>query len=475
MFTFIFAIIGLVLGYMFYGKFVEKIFGIDPSKKTPAIEYADGLDYVELPFWKVFIIQFLNIAGTGPIFGAIAGAMWGPWAFVWIVFGCVFAGATHDLLVGMMSVRAKGTTISELVGQNLGETARKIMIGFSVILLLLVGVVFIASPADLLANLTSMNRWIFVALIFVYYLVATVLPVDKVIGKIYPIFGAALLIMCVGILGGMIFNGSITQIPEFSFSNPNPTGKSVFPYVCISIACGAISGFHATQTPLMARCIGNENQARKVFYGAMIAEGVVALIWAAASMTFFGGLEGLASAGPAAVVVNKISEGLLGPVGMVLAVLGVVACPITSGDTAFRSIRLTIGDSFGIDQAKSANRYKIVVPLFLVALALLFIDFNIIWRYFSWSNQTLAMIALWTAAAFLKKNGKNFYIAFVPAFFMTVVTTCYILVAPEGFYGLIKGFFPNIKAAETAGIFIGIALAVVGTFLLFKKVKKEVK
>ena len=473
MFSFIFAIIGLVLGYLFYGKFVERIIGIDPSRKTPAIEFKDGLDYVELPFWKVFIIQFLNIAGTGPIFGAIAGAMWGPWAFVWIVFGCVFAGATHDLLVGMMSVRAKGTTISELVGQNLGEVPRKIMIGFSVILLLLVGVVFIASPADLLASLTSLNRWIFVALIFVYYLVATVLPVDKVIGKIYPIFGAALLLMCVGILGGMIFNGDITRIPEFSFSNPNPSGKSIFPYVCISIACGAISGFHATQTPLMARCIGNENQARKVFYGAMIAEGVVALIWAAASMTFFGGLEGLAGAGPAAVVVNKISEGLLGPFGMVLAVLGVVACPITSGDTAFRSIRLTIGDSFGIDQSKSANRYKIVLPLFLVALALLFIDFNIIWRYFSWSNQTLAMIALWTAAAYLKKQDKNFYIALIPAMFMTVVTTCYILVAPEGFYGLIKGFFPNIKAAEMAGMLIGCVLAIVGAFLLFKKIKKE--
>ena len=473
MFSFLISIVALILGYLFYGKFVEKTIGIDPSRPTPAISMKDGLDYVELPFWKVFLIQFLNIAGTGPIFGAIAGAMWGPWAFVWIVFGCVIGGATHDLLVGMMSVRAKGTSISELVGQNLGEVARKIMIGFSIVLLLLVGVVFIASPADLLADLTSMNRWIFVAIIFVYYLLATVLPIDKIIGKLYPVFGIALLIMCFGIFGGMIFSGLITEIPEFAFTNPNPTGKSVFPYVCISIACGAISGFHATQTPMMARCIGNEKQARKVFYGAMIVEGVVALIWAAASMTFFGGLEGLAAAGPAAVVVNKISEGLLGPAGMVLAVLGVVACPITSGDTAFRAIRLTIGDSFGIDQAKKRNRYIIVLPLFAAALALLFIDFNIIWRYFSWSNQTLAMIALWTAAAYLKKNGKNYFVALIPAMFMTVVTTCYILVAPEGFYGLIKGFFSDIKAAETAGIYIGSALAIIGAFFFTKKIKKD--
>ena len=471
MISFIISVVALVLGYLFYGKFIEKLIGIDENRKTPAIEIADGLDFVPLPMWKSFLIQFLNIAGTGPIFGAIAGAMWGPWAFVWIVFGCIFGGALHDFLVGIMSTRSKGVSISELVGQNLGEVARKIMIVFSVVLLILVGVVFIASPADLLADLTGVNRWVFVIFIFIYYLIATILPIDKVIGKIYPVFGIALFIMAFGIIGSMAFNGMIADIPEFSFANPHVAGKSIFPYVCISIACGAVSGFHATQTPLMARCITNEKQSRKVFYGAMISEGVVALIWAAAAMTFFGSYQGLADAGPAAVVVNKISHGLMGPVGMVLAVLGVVACPITSGDTAFRSTRLILGDAFKIDQSKKMNRYIIVLPMFLIAAALLFIDFNIIWRYFSWSNQTLACIALWTGAAWLRKGGKNYVVALIPAIFMTVVCTTYILVAPEGFYGLIIDIIPNIKTAELVGVCIGVVLAAVATFALIKKIE----
>lgn len=469
MFTFLLAALTLVLGYLFWGKLADKIFGSDPSRKTPAIEHADGVDYVALPTWKSFLIQFLNIAGTGPIFGAIAGAMWGANAFLWIALGCVFGGAVHDFFIGMMSVRANGASVSELVGQNLGKVAHKIMILFSIILLLLVGVVFISSPADLLTSLTGLNRWIWVGIILVYYLLATVLPIDKIIAKIYPVFGIALFVMAMGIIIGMIVNGSFTQIPEFNFTNPHVAGKSIFPYLFISIACGAISGFHATQSPMMARCMRSEKEGRRVFYGAMIAEGFIALIWAAAAMTFFGGLEGLAAeGGKAAVIVNKISFGLMGSTGMILAILGVVACPITSGDTAFRSVRLTIADAFKINQEKAINRYKIVIPVFLIAIALLFIDFQIIWRYFSWANQTLAAIALWAATAYLKRHSKQFFITLLPAIFMTVVVMSYIVIAPEGFGFVFAG---NAQLAETVGLVIGLATAALATVSFFLKIK----
>ena len=466
MITFIISCIALAVGYIIYGKFADKVFGSDPNRATPAHTDYDGVDYVPLPLWKSFLIQFLNIAGTGPIFGAVAGAMWGPWAFVWIVFGCIFAGAVHDILIGMMSVRSKGASVSKLVGENLGETAKWIMVVFSIILLLLVGVVFVSSPADLLENLTHIDRWWWIAAILLYYILATVLPIDVIIAKIYPVFGIALVIMAIGIIVGMIVNGDFAEIPEFAFQNPHVEGVSVFPYVCISIACGAISGFHATQSPLMARTLNNEAEGRRVFYGAMIAEGYVALIWAAAAMTFFGGLEGLAAqGGKAAVIVNEISRGLMGNMGMLLAILGVVALPISSGDTAFRSIRLTIADTFNISQKEAMNRYKIAVPLFMVAAALLFVDFNIIWRYFSWSNQTLAAIALWAAAAYLKKNGRNFWIAVIPAIFMTVVVTSYIIIAPEGFGAV---WADNTAMAEMVGLVTGIILMIVCTVAFLK-------
>ncbi|MFI3166933.1 MAG: carbon starvation CstA family protein [Bacillota bacterium] len=471
MISFIISVIALVLGYFFYSKIAEKAFAVDGNNPVPSKTLSDGLDFVEMPTWRAFLIQFLNIAGTGPIFGAIAGAMWGANAFLWIVFGCIFGGAIHDFSVGVMSIRSGGASFSELAGENLGESARKVIVAFSVVLLLLVGVVFVSSPADLLTSLTGINRWYFIAIIFVYYIIATVVPIDKVIGKIYPIFGLALILMAVGIIGGMVFNGMILQIPEIDFTNPHVEGKSIFPYLFISIACGAISGFHATQSPMMARCVKSESESRKVFYGAMIAEGLIALIWAAAAMTFFGSLEGLASAGAASVVVGTISQGLLGTAGMVLAVLGVVACPITSGDTAFRSLRMTVADAFKIDQSKKRNRYIIVAPVFAVALCLLFIDFTIIWRYFSWSNQTLATIALWTAAVYLKKRDSNFWIALIPAMFMTVVCTCYILVAPEGFYGLITKLL-TLEQAEVAGTIIGVCLSAFSTVLFFVKTKK---
>lgn len=454
MITFLLAVVALILGYVIYGKVVEKIFGIDPNAETPAVNMADGVDFVPIDWKSAFLIQFLNIAGLGPIFGAIAGALWGPVSFLWIVLGSIFAGAVHDYFSGMLSLRHGGESIAEIVGIYMGKYAKNIMRVFSVILLVLVGVVFVTGPAGLLQTITGMDKMFWIALIIIYYLLATILPVDKIIAKIYPVFGAALIIMAFGVTIGLFVKGY--QIPELTLSNLHPSGKAIYPFLFITIACGAISGFHATQSPIMARCIKNEREGRRVFYGAMIAEGLVALIWAAAAMTFFGGTEGLAGAGEAAVVVNTISTSLLGTVGGILALLGVVACPITSGDTAFRSARLTIADALHYKQNPIKNRFIIAIPLFAVGIALCFIDFGIIWRYFAWSNQTLAMIALWAAAAYLVKNNKFHWIATIPAAFMTAVTTTYIIVAPEGF-----------SLSDSIGYPVGIILAVIalGTFI----------
>ncbi|HSN65139.1 MAG TPA: carbon starvation CstA family protein, partial [Fusibacter sp.] len=430
MVSFLLSIVALLAGYLIYSKVVERIFGITPEIDTPAKAKADGVDFVEMDWKRVFLIQFLNIAGLGPIFGAIAGALWGPAAFIWIVLGSIFAGATHDYFSGMLSVRHSGETIGEIVGRYLGLTAKQVMRVFSVILLVLVGVVFISGPAGLLETMTGVNKNVFLVLIIIYYILATILPIDKIIGKVYPIFGAALLIMGVGIMGGIIFGGY--TVPEISLQNFHPAGKSIFPFLFITIACGAISGFHATQSPIMARCLKNEKEGRRVFYGSMIAEGVIALIWAAAAMSFYGSTEALAAAGSPAVVVNDISTTMLGVFGGILAVLGVVAAPITSGDTAFRSARLVIADAFKIKQEKLMSRFLIAIPLFAVGISLTFIDFTIIWRYFAWSNQTLATIVLWTSATYLYKNSKPHWIASLPAAFMTAVVTTYIIVAPEG-------------------------------------------
>lgn len=456
MISFIVSLIALIVGYFTYGKFVEKVFGIDENKKTPAVRLADGVDYVEISWQKAFLIQFLNIAGLGPIFGAIAGALWGPAAFLWIVFGCIFAGAVHDFLSGMLSVRHDGATIAEIVGIYLGDKAKQVMRVFSVILLVLVGVVFVTGPADILANLTHRPSLLWVAVIIVYYMAATVLPVDKLIGKIYPIFGACLIIMGVGIGVGLVVLGY--DIPEIAFVNMHPDGTSIFPYLFVTIACGAISGFHATQSPLMARCMKNEKEGRRVFYGSMIAEGVIALVWAAAAMSFFGGTEGLAHAGTPGVIVSTISNSILGKVGGALAILGVVACPITSGDTAFRSARLAIADAIKFKQGPIKNRFIIAIPLFVIGVALCFINFSIIWRYFAWSNQALATIALWASAAYLAGAGKNFWIAVIPGTFMTAVVTTYILVAPEG-----------LRLPESIGYTVGVVAALLALGLFLKK------
>jgi carbon starvation protein CstA len=370
--------------------------------------------------------------------------------------GCIFAGAVHDYLSGMLSLRNGGATIAEIVGKYLGDAPRWIMRVFSIVLLILVGVVFVTTPAQVLDSLiphaegSKVVFLIALALIIFYYVIATLLPIDKVIGRIYPVFGAALLIMAIGITIMLFVKGEMASIPEFEFKNLHPKGMALFPFLCISIACGAISGFHATQSPIMARCLKSEKDGRKVFYGAMIIEGVVAMIWAAAAMAHFGSQEGLAAAGAAAVVVKKVSIDLMGTIGGVLAVLGVVACPITSGDTAFRSARLAIADIGKFDQKPIKNRFAIAFPLFAVGIALVLFaiesaaNFNIIWRYFAWSNQTIATIALWAGAAYLAKTGKFYWIALLPAAFMTVVVTSYLIIAPEGFrapyhFGIIAG------------------------------------
>ena len=459
MVSFLLSLILLIVGYMVYSKFVDKTFDTDDSIKTPAETMTDGVDYVPMSWPRIFLIQFLNIAGLGPIFGAISGALWGPAAFLWIVFGCIFAGGVHDYFTGVLSMRNKGASVAELVGKYLGEIPRKIMVVFSVILLVLVGVVFLTGPADLLKTLTGIDKNVFIIIIVVYYIAATVLPVDKIIGRIYPLFGICLLIMAVGIGVGILVEGY--NIPEIQFSNFHPAGTPIFPYLFITIACGAVSGFHATQSPIMARCVKKESEARKVFYGAMVAEGVIALVWAAAAMSFFGGSAGLqdaiANKGGTAGVVNIISNTVLGRVGAVLAILGVVACPISSGDTAFRSARLTISDSIGMNQGKIINRFKIAIPLFVVGIALTFIDFTIIWRYFSWANQTLAMIMLWAASAYMVQAKKNYWITAIPAVFMSAVTCSYILQAPEGFR--LPIIFSNI-----AGVIFAVIL-----FVLFER------
>jgi len=443
MLTFFICLAILIVGHFLYGKYVERVFGIS-EEPTPAIAKEDGVDFVPLSTPKVFLIQLLNIAGLGPIFGAISGALWGASAFLWIALGTIFAGGVHDFLSGMISERHDGESISELSGLYLGPIMKFVMRIFAVVLLLFVGTVFMKGPADLLAKITpdylTSNFWLIV--ILTYYFLATILPVDKIIGRFYPIFGIVLIVMALGIGAGILFyafQGKMT-IPEFSWKNVHPADLPRWPLLFITIACGAISGFHATQSPLMARCLKTEKDGHKVFYGAMVGEGIIALIWAAAGMAFYysnGGIAGLQKAlelnkGPAGVVYD-ISFGLLGVVGGILAMLGVIACPITSGDTAFRSARLTLADWFKYDQKPIAKRLVIAVPLLLAGGALTLVNYNVIWRYFAWSNQTLAMIALWVGAMYLFLNKKNYFIALIPATFMSAVSMTYILMAPEGF------------------------------------------
>ncbi len=433
----------LIGGYFLYGLIVEKVFGIDSKRIMPAQAKADGIDYIEMPTWKVFLIQFLNIAGLGPIFGAIMGVMFGPAAFLWIVLGTIFGGAVHDFISAMMSVRSGGDSLPELVGRELGPVIKQIMRVVSIILLILVGAVFICTPAGLLAGMTPSwaDATFWICIIFIYYFLATLLPIDKLIGRLYPIFGFALLFMAAGLLGVLLF-GRHTIPDGFAEGlynrHASPDSHPVFPMMFVSIACGAISGFHATQSPMMVRCLKNEKLARPVFYGAMVAEGIVALIWATAAISFTGGYPQLAeymSSHTAGDLVHDISVGWLGTFGGILAILGVVAAPITTGDTALRSARLIIADFLGINQSKITKRLIVTIPVFAATFALMLLDFNVLWRYFAWTNQTLAAFTLWSASVYLARHGKAFIICFLPACFMTMVVVGYLFAAPtpEGF------------------------------------------
>ena len=443
MITFTIALLLLIAGYFVYGKIVDRMFLPDASRPTPAISKQDGVDYLPLPTWKIFMIQFLNIAGLGPIFGAIMGAQFGTASYLWIVFGTIFAGAMHDFFSGALSLRYGGESLPELIGRFLGNRTRNIACIFTILLMVLVGAVFVSGPAELLAGMTpdNLNIYFWMIVIFIYYVLATMLPIDKIIGRIYPLFALALLFMAVGILVMLyvqqpdlpeIWNGFGTKYEK------NP----IFPMMFISIACGAISGFHATQSPLMARCITNEKHCRPIFYGAMVTEGIVALIWAAAATCFFGenGIidqaSGMAYSG--AKVATLISNEWLGTIGGFLAILGIVAAPITSGDTALRSARLIIADFFHIEQHSITKRLAISIPVFLATIGILVYSFSdaegfkIIWRYFAWCNQTLAVFTLWTITVYLVKSKLNFWVALIPALFMTSVCSTYILIAPEG-------------------------------------------
>lgn len=425
----------LVGGYVIYSVFVDRIFGVEPDRPTPVCVREDGVDFVAMPGWKIFLIQLLNIAGIGPIFGPILGALYGPVALIWIVIGSIFAGGVHDYFSGMLSIRHDGESIPEVVGYTLGNGVKQFMRGFSIILLLLVGIVFVSSPAQLLTNLTGIPMGVLVAVIFCYYFIATILPVDKIIGRIYPFFGAALIFMALSLIV-MLFAGDYTIYPQRSLSNLNPQNLPLWPLMFITIACGALSGFHATQSPLMARCITNERQGRHIFYGAMILEGVVALIWATLAMSFFDtpdALNEVLSKGGPALVVNTISEELLGGAGAFLAIIGVVLLPVSSGDTAFRSARLIIADFLHLSQKSNAKRLFIAVPLFAIGFIVSKTDFNIIWRYFGWANQTMATIVLWTAAVYLAKRAKFHWIATLPATFMTAVVVSFLCYSEIGF------------------------------------------
>jgi len=441
------SLVVLVGGYLVYGRLTERIFGPD-DRQTPAVAINDGVDCVPMKPWKAFLVQLLNIAGTGPIFGALMGACFGPVVFLWIVLGSILGGAVHDYMSGMISSRHQGASIAELSGDYLGNTARWIMRVFSVVLLVLCGTVFVTSPAGLLARFTqgtvSGAGWS--VIILIYYLLATLLPIDKLIGKLYPVFGVLLILMAVTVIGGIVFSGGQYVIPELTLANLHPDAGNmpIWPFMFITVACGAISGFHATQSPMIAKCITSEKQGRGVFYGAMISEAVIALVWAAAGVAFYGGTQLLTEAlkSGASNVVYEISTGVLGTLGAILAIAGVIICPITSGDTAFRSARLILAETFRLDQKTIRNRLLVTLPLLVVGGLLTWYattndqGFQTVWRYFSWSNQTLAMIALWVATAYLLKVGKGRVRALLtalPATFMSAVSLTYILMAKEGF------------------------------------------
>ncbi len=482
MITFTLSLVALVLGYFFYGRLVERMFGPD-DRVTPAVAKADGLDYIVLPNWKIFMIQFLNIAGTGPIFGAIMGAKFGPVAYLWIVFGCIFAGAVHDYMSGMLSMRHGGAGLPEMIGQYLGKTTKSVMLVFTVLLLIMVGAVFVYSPAEILHSIGG-DTLMWIIIIFIYYFIATMLPIDKIIGKIYPLFAFSLLFMAGALMVWLFLHWP--TVPELwtNFYNmgaatePDKWTDNIFPALFITIACGAISGFHATQSPLMARCVKSEKMGRPIFYGAMITEGLVALIWATVASWFFYGepapgyelieaaKNGFHTSAPA--VVNLVCNDWLGVAGAILAMLGVVAAPITSGDTALRSARLIVAEWLKLDQKPIPNRLMICVPLFAISIALLVWQvgnpdgFNTIWQYFGWSNQALSVFTLWTLTVYLVRQKKNYWFTLIPALFMTTVCSTFFFISKQ-----------MLGLPETVAYPLGIACLVVACVWFAVWYKKE--
>ena len=474
MLSFLICLALLVASYFTYGRVVDNTFAPD-DRETPAVAINDGVDYVVLPAWKLFLVQLLNIAGLGPIFGAMQGALWGPIVFLWITFGTIFAGAVHDYFSGMLSERNNGASISEVIGIYLGPVMKTIMRVFAVVLLIMVGTVFAVGPAGLIVKLLTekgvsgpfAQTTVWLGIILLYYFIATFISIDKIIGKIYPVFGICLIVMAIGVAIGIPVNGY--AIPEIftHFGSMHPQGTPVWSFMFITVACGAISGFHSTQSPLMARCLKSERQGHFVFYGAMVAEGCIALIWAAAGCSLYAitggqntGLAEILADGQSAAIYDVCIK-TMGPVGVILAMLGVVACPITSGDTAFRSARLTLSDWFKIDQESYANRLKLCIPVLGIGAFLGFgntlglLSYTVIWRYFSWTNQTLAMIVLWAGAMYLAKEGKNYLICAVPAVFMSAVSITYFFMAPECL-GMIPALKNNTMAAYPAGIIAAV-------------------
>ena len=458
MITFLICLALLIGSYFTYARYLERQFGMDPSAKVPSETMRDGVDYLPLPEWKTFLIQLLNIAGLGPIFGALLGAMFGPVAFLWITLGSIFIGALQDYASGMISLKEGGLSFPEIVGKYMGTTVRQVMRAFTLFLMVLVGAVFMVGPAGILEGFTGLTQSVWVWIILVYYILATLLPIDKIIGRFYPIFGAALFIMAFGILGVLLFGPY--EIPNLSFAaldnfTANPTGAPIVPMLFITIACGAVSGFHATQSPLMARCVTNERQGRPVFFGAMISEGIIALIWAAIGMAFWGGTEGLVNTlaehdNNAAWAVETITNTTLGKIGAFLALLGVVVAPITSGDTAFRCARLIAADFMHLEQKQFRKRLMISVPIFLVGVAITLMPFDVIWKYFAWANQVLAAICLWTVTVYLAVRRRRWIIAFLPSAFMTFIVSFYIFIAPEG-----------LRLPYYTGLMIGAAITLV--------------
>ena len=474
MLSFLICLALLVASYFTYGRVVDNTFAPD-DRETPAVAINDGVDYVVLPAWKLFLVQLLNIAGLGPIFGAMQGALWGPIVFLWITFGTIFAGAVHDYFSGMLSERNNGASISEVIGIYLGPVMKTIMRVFAVVLLIMVGTVFAVGPAGLIVKLLTekgvsgpfAQTTVWLGIILLYYFIATFISIDKIIGKIYPVFGICLIVMAIGVAIGIPVNGY--AIPEIftHFGSMHPQGTPVWSFMFITVACGAISGFHSTQSPLMARCLKSERQGHFVFYGAMVAEGCIALIWAAAGCSLYAvtggqntGLAEILADGQSAAIYDVCIK-TMGPVGVILAMLGVVACPITSGDTAFRSARLTLSDWFKIDQESYANRLKLCIPVLGIGAFLGFgntlglLSYTVIWRYFSWTNQTLAMIVLWAGAMYLAKEGKNYLICAVPAVFMSAVSITYFFMAPECL-GMIPALKNNTMAAYPAGVIAAV-------------------